>query len=1037
MTPLHPVPYSIKRHGTTLEKCDYEPVQTPGCIQSWGVLLALRPDDLTILQVSENTAEWLGVDPGQLLGTPVQSWLGMDLAGTIQAALKEESPKIFPTFLFTLEPDRCGNSRRLHAFLHLSGGIAILELEDADEPNDAGLKPNYYALVQKSLHRFQSSVTLDQLAQVVTEEVQRESGLDRVMVYYFHADASGEVMAETKRNDLGSWLGFRYPADDIPRPAREIFKKIWSRPLPDAKGALIEIVPLLNPDTQAPLEMTYCSLRGASVMYTEYLQNMGVAATLTMPIVSNGELWGLIACHHYTPRRLPYRVRAACEFLAQAASQQLRVVEEREESAYRNKLEEANYGLISTMTFEPTASTFSQSTLDFLNALDVGGVAIFTRDRWQTIGTCPNESQLIPLGRWLTDQPGLNAERKPAYATDALSSVFPPATDYASIGSGILAIRFSTSPTDLIIWFKPETLQTFIWAGNPNELPVVSGPLGPRLTPRKSFELWRDTVSSRSLPWKRAEIESVVNLRHSIMLLALAQELKQKNNDLTASNERIREQAALLDKAQDAIIVRDLQGSIKFWNKGAARIYGWTRQEAMGRNSADFLYVDPEKFMEVNRLTLSTGEWAGEFQHHTKDGGQLTIEARWTLIRDPEGQPKSVLAIHTDITERKKLEAQFLRAQRMESIGTLAGGIAHDLNNILAPILMSIDLLKTPSDREETDKILATIETSAKRGADIVRQVLSFARGVEGERLEIQPKHLLNDLERIIKNTFPKDIRLYFEVPGDIWTLLGDPTQIHQVLLNLCVNARDAMPNGGSLTVGVENCVLNEAYETLNIQVKPGRYVKIRVTDSGMGIPPGLIGKIFEPFFTTKDLSKGTGLGLSTVMAIVKSHGGTISVYSEQGKGTSFTIYLPVMEVSSEAMREQVELANLPRGNGETVLVVDDEPSILAITSQTLLGFGYQVLTANDGADAVGIYVQHRGEIAVVLTDMMMPVMDGPAMIHALRRINPAIKTIAASGLNVDGSAAKATGEGVKHFLTKPYTTRTLLNTIRLVLDEA
>jgi signal transduction histidine kinase len=267
-------------------------------------------------------------------------------------------------------------------------------------------------------------------------------------------------------------------------------------------------------------------------------------------------------------------------------------------------------------------------------------------------------------------------------------------------------------------------------------------------------------------------------------------------------------------------------------------MYGWTRQEAVGRNIGELLYTDPKKFEEANGLAISQGEWHGELQHLTKDRGEITVEARWTLIRDNEGHPKSVLAINTDITEKKKIEAQFMRAQRMESIGTLAGGIAHDLNNILAPIMMSIDILKTTRTAPETKKILETIEVSAKRGADIVRQVLSFARGMEGERIEVQPKHLLKDLENIIKDTFPKDIRLQFSIPNDTWTILGDPTQVHQILLNLCVNARDAMPNGGSLTVGVENCVLDEQYVAMNIQAKPGRYVNISVTDSGTGMPP-------------------------------------------------------------------------------------------------------------------------------------------------------------------------------------------------------
>ena len=502
------------------------------------------------------------------------------------------------------------------------------------------------------------------------------------------------------------------------------------------------------------------------------------------------------------------------------------------------------------------------------------------------------------------------------------------------------------------------------------------------------------------------------------------------------AEEQIAEQAALLEKARDAILVRDINGKILFWNKGAELVYGWAREEALGRNAAELYYSDSKKFAEIDALTVSRGEWQGEVQHLTKDGRKITVEARWNLIRDNEGRPKSILAINTDITERKKIEAQFMRAQRMESIGTLAGGVAHDLNNILAPIMMAIQLLKDMSSDPKAEKILETLEVSAKRGADIVRQVLSFARGLEGQRIELQPLNLLKDLGTIIRDTFPKNIRFHFSMADEVWPIVGDPTQIHQVLLNLCVNARDAMPNGGDLTIRLENRVLDEHDATMNMQSNPGRYVNINVTDSGTGMIPDVLDKIFEPFFTTKSLDKGTGLGLSTVMAIVKSHEGIIQVCSEPAKGTTFKIYLPAIQVSAQARHEHIKEASLPRGDGETILVIDDEASILTITSQTLQTFGYRVLTATDGAEGLALYAQRKDEIAVVLTDMMMPILDGLAAIRALLRINPKIKIIAVSGLDAKRDVVEATGGSVKYLLTKPYTAGTLLKSLQAILVE-
>ncbi|CAM2888622.1 PAS domain S-box protein [Rariglobus hedericola] len=499
---------------------------------------------------------------------------------------------------------------------------------------------------------------------------------------------------------------------------------------------------------------------------------------------------------------------------------------------------------------------------------------------------------------------------------------------------------------------------------------------------------------------------------------------------------RLREQAALLDKAQDAILVRDLDHHITFWNKSAERLYGWTAEEAIDRSIAELLYEDPTAFLEATQHVITKGEWVGELQQINKQRLRLNVECRWTLVRDDSGTPSAILAINTDITEKKKLEHQFLRAQRMESIGTLAGGIAHDLNNVLAPVIMAIDLLKLNERDALKLSLLKTVETSARRGADMVGQVLSFARGMEGRRVDVQLKHVIHDIEKISQDTFPKNIQISATVDSALWPLMGDPTQLHQVLLNLCVNARDAMPDGGRLTILAENIHLDAHYAAMNIEAKAGPHVAIEVEDTGTGIPQDIIDKIFDPFFTTKEVGKGTGLGLSTSIAIIKGHEGFIRVYSEPGKGTRFRVYIPA-KPSADSPALTAEANDLPRGHGELVLVVDDEASIRDITQQTLETFGYRVISAADGAEAVALYSVQRERIAVVLTDMMMPVMDGAATIQALTRINPHIHIIAASGITANGDVAKAAGSGVRHFLPKPYTAGTLLKVLRQVLQDA
>ena len=499
--------------------------------------------------------------------------------------------------------------------------------------------------------------------------------------------------------------------------------------------------------------------------------------------------------------------------------------------------------------------------------------------------------------------------------------------------------------------------------------------------------------------------------------------------------EKLREQAALLDFAHDAILVKNLEDQIIYWNAGAERMFGWTEEEVLGRSPMELFRVELHAYQAVETAVLRTGEASGEFTKTTKMGGDVVVSSRWTLVRDDAGQPKSVLMINTDITEKKKLETQFLRAQRMEGIGTLAGGIAHDLNNMLAPILMSLEILKLKFPDEETARLLDTLLTSAQRGADLVWQVLSFARGVEGQRVTVNPVHIMDDIARIVRDTFPKSILMQVAAPEDLWSVLGDPTQLHQVFLNLCVNARDAMPQGGRITVRLENIVLDETYAAMNPGFTGGPYVVVEVADTGMGIPQAVQEKIFDPFFTTKEIGKGTGLGLSTSLGIVRSHNGFIHVYSESGEGTKFKVYLPA-HLSPEIVEKAViEKTRLPRGNGELILVVDDEEAIRQTVKSTLERFGYQAVLAAHGAEALSIFAMRRNEIAVVLTDMAMPIMDGPSTIIAMLSIDPKVRIIGSSGLSSNSSVAKAVGVGIEHFVPKPYTADVLLKTLRKILD--
>lgn len=435
------------------------------------------------------------------------------------------------------------------------------------------------------------------------------------------------------------------------------------------------------------------------------------------------------------------------------------------------------------------------------------------------------------------------------------------------------------------------------------------------------------------------------------------------------------------------------------------------------------------------------------FRDCAERGTPFDIEVQLTAAREHKwvralGQPDraesgEIVAIQgalQDITEQKRLEQQFLRAQRMESVGTLAGGIAHDLNNVLTPILMSLELLRMTDTDPERLELVNGIEQSAKRGADMVRQVLTFARGADGKRVSVQLQHLVAEAVKIARETFPRNIVVRQDIPREVTPVLGDATQLHQVLVNLCVNARDAMPHGGELTISVSEVVLDSQYAGMSADATPGPHVLIQVEDTGTGMTPRVLERIFEPFFTTKEVGKGTGLGLPTSAAIVKSHGGFMRAYSETGVGSRFRVYLPAV-ADSDAQPESVHASAVPRGRGELILVVDDEAAVRGITQHTLEAFGYRVVTAADGAEGVAVFAAQRESIRLVITDMMMPVMDGAALIEVITRMDASARIIAASGLAINGSALRAPSSRVREFLAKPYTAETLLTTVRKVLD--
>ncbi|MBI4622004.1 MAG: response regulator [Verrucomicrobia bacterium] len=434
-------------------------------------------------------------------------------------------------------------------------------------------------------------------------------------------------------------------------------------------------------------------------------------------------------------------------------------------------------------------------------------------------------------------------------------------------------------------------------------------------------------------------------------------------------------------------------------------------------------------------LAGASARFEVEYRVVRPDGAVRWVLDTGTGIRNGRGEIVSIGGVARDITERKEAGELMLRAQRLENIGMLAAGIAHDFNNALAPIIMAGPLVRQHVSNSSGLSLLDMMEKSAERSAGLVRQLLSFARGASGQSQLLQVRHVLQEVIDLAGATFPKSIRVESHLPGDLWPVQANPTQLHQIFLNLCVNARDAMPQGGNLTLTAANRALDAAAAAGIAGAQPGAFLAIEVRDTGTGIPPEVLARIWEPFYTTMGEGTGTGLGLSTVHGIVQNHRGFVTVQTRVGHGTAFTVYLPAAEGATGGGEPGARAVQPRRGEGELILVVDDEEPVRLLTASILTGHGYRVVTARDGAEAIAVFAPRAAEVRLLLTDSDMPMLGGPALAAALRRLKPALPVVSMSG--ADSRVSAAHQEFTTAFLAKPFQAEALLSLVRRTLDEA
>jgi PAS domain S-box-containing protein len=503
------------------------------------------------------------------------------------------------------------------------------------------------------------------------------------------------------------------------------------------------------------------------------------------------------------------------------------------------------------------------------------------------------------------------------------------------------------------------------------------------------------------------------------------------------TEDHARAQAVFFEKPAEVIFTQTLDGVITQWSSGAERLYGLNASEVLGKKLPSSMSLQPGAFQTALRTVQESGEWSSEIHIVANHGGEMELFMRWVLLHAGNGKPEEILVLSEDAGELRQLKEDRLRSHRHECVGTLAGGIAHDLNNVLQPISMFLDLLRHRLPDAESREMLDAVEANLRRATELVRQILTFSSGVRAEQRAVDIPELISEVTNFIRPTFPKTIHLQVSVQENIHAVLGNPTQIEQVLLNFSVNARDAMPDGGRLRLEASNFRVDESFAKQQPQAKLGNYVRITVSDTGHGIPRPLRKKIFEPFFTTKGPEKGTGLGLATAVGIIRNHGGFLTLDTEEGCGSSFHAFLPASLAPAEHRTASAPSTEERQtsGHGETILLVDDESTVLKVMTRSLEKSGYRVIPAEDGEQGFALYSQHQRDVSLVITDMAMPGMDGPALIAALKKLNPSVKIICTSGFGSSAGKNSAYELGVHAILSKPCNSRIILQAIQDALS--
>jgi two-component system, chemotaxis family, sensor kinase Cph1 len=822
-----------------LTNCDTEPIHISGHIQPHGVLLVVREPQLEILQLSENVQDLLGVDPKSAIGQNLSLLFDETQLKKLKLCLLNENLKIVNPI--KLSVNKLGKSLDCDCILHRWQEVLIMELELATNKENLSVF-SFYHSVKAAVAKIQSATNLNSLCQMTVEEVRKLTGFDRVMIYQFDAEDNGAVVAEDKPESFSSFLGLNYPSSDIPKQARKLYLVNWLRLIPDMNYQPVALLPANNPVTNQPLDMSFSILRSVSPMHIEYLQNMGVTASMSISLIKNQKLWGLIACHNYMPKYLNYEVRAACEFIGQVMSLELQSKESNEDYEYK-----LQFKSIQTQIFEDISTSENLSDVlvkcrqNLLDAVNAQGAVILFGEACYLVGKTPQGEELKYLTEWVK-----NNLKKEIFYTDSLTKRYPEAERFKDTASGCLALEISPIQKIYILWFRPEVVQTVNWAGNPNKIVEIDEDGRDRLSPRKSFDLWQENVQCKSLPWKQCEIDAALELKKAMINIVLRQtdKLAKLNTALQASITREREKSAHLNTAMQELKHTQTQLVQSERMSSLGQLVAAVASEV--NNPINFIYGNLSYADEYSQILISLLDL---YQQH---------------------YPSPVPEIQA---ETEAAELDFL----VEDLPKLLGSMKVGANRI-REIVQS---LQNFSRIDESDIKPVDIHD----GLDSTLLILSNRLKPKADRPTI---HLIKEYGSLpLVECYAVQMNQVF-----INLLANAIDAIEEAFVNNNLSQHgegdEALVKVGKLRIITE----------LGVGKKSAI---IRIADNGWGMEKSVCQQIFEPFFTTKPVGKGAGIGLAISHEIVvEKHGGQLTCISAPGEGTEFIVEIPLSQTHKQ-----------------------------------------------------------------------------------------------------------------------------------------